>query len=98
MFPPGLCRRDRCDGSADRALADGHGALARDGFDILTPTGSLQTQAAHRALDCAAGNGHLISFQLAPSFLGAVDLHVFLANSLNLGHQSFIALSALTAQ
>jgi hypothetical protein len=65
---------------------------------FLPPTGSLQTQASHRALDRAAGNGHLISFQLAPSFLGAVDLHVFLANSLNLGHRSFIALSALTAQ
>jgi hypothetical protein len=58
----------------------------------------LQTQAAYQALDRAAGNSHLLSFQLAPDFLGAVDLPVFLPDSLNLRHQSFIALSTVTAR
>ena len=54
-----------------------------------------QSKTSHQALNGAAGHRRAFAGQLPPDLVSAVDLHIALPDSIDLGHQCFVAFGAI---
>lgn len=60
--------------------------------------GKGAVHASHEPLDRAAGHGYTLSVHLHPDLVGAVNLHVGVPDTLDMGNQFIVTLGACTAQ
>jgi hypothetical protein len=56
-----------------------------------------QAESAHEPLDRAVGHGHALSVHLHPDLVSAVDLHVGVPDTLDMGNQFIVTLGACAA-
>ena len=72
------------------------GIADRRAHDLATDDATL-AESAHEPLDRAAGHGHALSVHLHPDLVSAVDLHVGVPDTLDIGNQFIVTLGACAA-